>query len=421
MSRKQKKKIPAPITKQSSASAAANARGRRLIIISVCVLLAAVLIFGAVFGIIVAVRNASYVMSYDNVGIDAGVASYLISYYKGSFLSTVDSAYGSYINVSDTPEFWNSPRSLEGLTSTWGELFEYEVERNLKLIIAANVLYDTRASFSDADKNAVKVAVEEVLSFRHNGSKSEFNDAAAAYGFDYKDFEKATEMIYKYTYVQAKIFGPAGENMMSNSEFCQEFFGGYKKVKLLFVRTDTKFELDANGNRVIGEDGSDKLLSLTDEEKAERARRIEEIRETVSGINDGKVALEMFYKHMSDYDEGDRSAHDGSYFRSTSAFTNEFASEFQDIVDAAYTLEVGKAAEIECSFGVCFVLREENTPSAYTNTKAGWCFSDFYSLAASELYYSLLEELAKEVEMKEKWHNLSPIAIPYNYEYVARF
>jgi hypothetical protein len=384
-------------------------------------LLAAVLIFGAVFGIIVAVRNASYVMKYDNVGIDAGVASYLISYYKGNFLSKVDSVYGAYINVSDTPEFWSSPRSLEGLTSTWGDLFEYEVERNLKLIIAANVLFDTRSEFSDADKNAVKIATEEVLSFRHNGSKSEFNDATAVYGFDYKDFEKATEMLYKYTYVQAKIFGPAGENMMTNSEFFQNFFSGYKRVKLLFIRTDTKFELDANGNRIIGEDGKDKLVSLTDEEKAERTRRIEEVRATVSGINDGKVAIEMFDKHMSDYDEGDRSAHNGYYFRSGTDFTDEFASEFNDIVDAAYSLEIGKAAEVECSFGVCFVLREENVPGAYTNTKAGWCFSDFYYLAASELYYSLVEELAKEIEVKEKWNDISPIAVPYNYEYIARF
>lgn len=422
MSRKQKKKNPVPVVQEKKENISANARGKRLLIIFVSALLGAVILFGAVFGIIIGVRNASYVMRYDNVGIDTGVASYLISYYKKEFLSIVDSAYGAYITVSDTPEFWNSKRSLEGLESTWGELFEYEVERNLKMIIAANVLFDTRTEFSDADKNAVKIAAEEVLSFRHNGSESDFNEATAIYSFDYKDFEKATEMLYKYTYVKAKIFGSNGENMVSNSEFCQQFFAGYKRVKLLFVRTDTKFELDANGNRVKGEDGNDKLISLTEEEKAERARRIEEIRTTVSGINSGKVAIEMFDKHMSDYDEGDRAAHSGYYFKSGTAFTKEFSEKFHDIVDAAYSLEIGEAKEVECSFGVCFVLREANVAGAYTNTKDGWCFSDFYYLAANELYYSLLEELTAEVEVKEKkWSSISPIDIPYNYEYVARF
>lgn len=422
MSRKQKKRSSAPVRQVESKKPSANAKGKRMLIILISVLLGAVIIFGAVFGIIIGVRNASYVMRYDNVGIDSGVASYLVSYYKKEFLSMVDSAYGAYITVEDTPEFWSTKRSLEGLDSTWGDLFKYEAERNLKLIIAANVLFDTRTEFSDADENAVKIATDEVLSFRHNGSKSDFNTATAGYGFDYDDFEKATEMLYKYTYVKAKIFGSNGENMKSNSEYCEQFFSSYRRVKLLFVRTETKFELDSNGNRVKGEDGKDKLVSLTEEEKAERARRIEEIRATVSGINSDKVALDMFYKHMSDYDEGDRSAHNGYYFRSGTEFTEEFASELGDVVDAVYSLDVGEAAEVECSFGVCFVLREENVSSAYMGTDAYGCFSDFYLLASDELFRSLLDTLAAEVEVKQdKWSKIPVLDIPYNYEYVARF
>ena len=43
---------------------------RRIIKITVCVILALALLLGAVLGIITAVRNASYVMKADRVGID---------------------------------------------------------------------------------------------------------------------------------------------------------------------------------------------------------------------------------------------------------------------------------------------------------------------------------------------------------------
>ena len=80
MSRKQKKRSSAPVRQVESKKPSANAKGKRMLIILISVLLGAVIIFGAVFGIIIGVRNASYVMRYDNVGIDSGVASYLVSY-----------------------------------------------------------------------------------------------------------------------------------------------------------------------------------------------------------------------------------------------------------------------------------------------------------------------------------------------------
>ena len=61
-------------------------RTKRIVIIVLCVILSLAILFGAVLGIITAVRNASYLMKLDRVGIDEGVAAFLTSSFKNDFI-----------------------------------------------------------------------------------------------------------------------------------------------------------------------------------------------------------------------------------------------------------------------------------------------------------------------------------------------
>ena len=44
-------------------------------------------------------------------------------------------------------------------------------------------------------------------------------------------------------------------------------------------------------------------------------------------------------------------------------------------------------------------------------------FLDFNYLASVSLYSEMVKEYAKEVEVKDKWDALNPVAIPRNYNY----
>jgi hypothetical protein len=398
--------------------AAKYGKGAKITIIAVCAFLAAVLVFGIVFGSIIAARNASYVMTCDGFGIDTGVASYLVSYFKARYVTYMKQ---SGITVTDTPEFWASPTGV--FENTYGDYLKYETEEYVKQLIAACALFDQNATLSDADKKAIKVATDEILDFRHGGSKSDFNAATEQYGFDYDDFCRGTEMIYKAWAVSVKLFGSNGENMTSYPEFRDSYLGNYTRVKLLFIRTDNKFVTDENGNRVKGDNGNDLTVDLTDEEKAVREARINELREVINGINDGTIAPERFDELLnSDYNEGDRSAiaRNGYYFNKSSTFTAEFSEGLPEVVEKSLELEINTATEINCSFGVCFALREQVAEGAYENTDASWCFGDYNALAASELYQQMLKEISERVEVRDKWSDISPIAIPYTSDYTAR-
>ena len=286
-------------------------KSARIAIIAVSAFLAAVLIFGIVLGGIITARNASYVMVCDGYGIDTGVASYLTSYFKARYMTYMKQ---SGIDVEDSIAFWTTEVGIG--TNTYAEYLIYETDEYVKQIVAAAALFDQHAVLTDSEIASIKVATDEILEFRHGGSKAEFNRATADYGFDYDDFCRATEMIYKAWAVSTKIFGSKGENIISYPEYYASYLNNYTRVKILVIRTESKFVTDAAGNRVKGDDGNDLTVTLSAEEKAVREARIEELRGVMAGINDGSVAPEKFDELLaSEYNEGDRSvnARNGYY------------------------------------------------------------------------------------------------------------
>ena len=415
MSRKIKKKKTAaeaaPVT-----AAKLGIKEKRLIIILVSAFLAAVLLFGAIFGIILAVKNAGYVIRYGNVGIDEGVANYLASYYKNIYMQSL-SKNGA--EVEDTEEFWGQIMVND---STLGDYLRYATENYIRQVVAANYLFDRYTRLSKDDKLDIELAIEEKLEYLAGGSVKSFNEMAEKHGFDFEDFKRATEILYKSWAARAKIFGENGEYMLEFPDELEEFYKGYAHVKLLFVRTESVFELDDNGNRIPDADGNDKTRPLTDEEKSQRLAAIETLKALAAKINSGEATAADFDSALIDYDEGDRTSHaKGYYFNENATYTKSFAEEFERIVKASYELSIGKADYVDCSVGVCFIYRIPRAEGAYVDTSSDWCFSDFFPNASKEMFQTMIEEIAESVETREGWENIDPVAIPYNTDFIARF
>lgn len=389
---------------------------KKLVFIIVSVILAAIILFGAILGIAVAVRNAGYLMRYGGVGVDEGVARYLSSYYKSIYMKNLAS---SGIEVKDTEEFWGQIMVNE---TTLGDYLRYATEGYIRQVIATNYLFNRYARLSADDKRDIELAIEEKLDYLAGGSVSVFNEKAEPYGFDYDDFKEATELLYKSWSAKNKIFGKNGEYMTEFPDEVEEFYESYSHVKLIFVRTESTFVLDENGNRQPDDDGNDTLRDLTESEKAERLERIEYLKGVVAKINSGEASAEIFDQLLRDYDEGDRGSHTkGYYFNEHASYTKEFSEEFERVVKASYEIEIGKADYVECSVGYCFIYRIPREKGAYLDNTAGWCFSDFFSNASAEMFQKMIDEIAEKIEVKEEWSHIDPVSIPYNSEFVARF
>lgn len=390
---------------------------KRILLIIICIFLSIVLIFGITLGIIIGVKNANALFSYEGTTLDEGEAMFFASYYKYRFIVE----YASH-GAEDASSFWSL--KYDGDT-TYGELLERKTEEYLRNVTVANYLFNKFATLTDEDERKIKVAIKEVLDYKADGSEEKFNSLVSEYGFDYDSFSDAVEILYKTVYVKDAIYGEDGKNMLSFSEECNRYFDTYSRVKLLFIRTENKFLLDANGNRVIGEDGNDTLISLTDSEKARRAETISEIREAIRAYEentDNQMSPTYFNLLLSEHDEGDASKRSkGYYFSPESAYTKEFSEEFSDIVEKALSMEKESYAEVNFDGGVCFIYKCENEAGAYLDNTDGSCFADFLPLAANASFDRAVNEIAPEVKVSDKFSGIDLTELPYNYIFIPRF
>ena len=170
-----------------------STRVRKIIPIVICSLLAAVLILGAAIGVASAIREASSVVSYSGVTVDRGVASYLISTYKSTYISSLRA---SGIFVTDAPFFWE--RVAEGYEdTTYGDLLRQECEKYVRSVAVCAYLFDRYSSLNSAAREWIDKNVKEVLEYKAEGSVKKFNELSSEMGFDYDDFREATELLYK--------------------------------------------------------------------------------------------------------------------------------------------------------------------------------------------------------------------------------
>ena len=294
----------------------------RLMLIILCIFVALVLIFGIVLVTIFAINSRRSYFSFGGVRIEEGEASFFSAYYKDRFLT--DNAKNG---AKDTPEFWASKYDEN---ATYGELLRSECERFIKEIAVKNYLFDRFCEFDVIDEVNVKKTVKEILEFKAEGSEEKFNEKFGECGFDFDDFESAAELLYKAEAVGERIYGVGGANMKNFPSECDKFFESYSHVKLLFIRTEDRFLLDSNGNRVPDENGDDTLVPLTEDEKAARQTLISEIRSAIKAFEDKTSDLRMtpeyFNLLLSNHGEGDPNmTSSGYYFSPISEYTLNFA------------------------------------------------------------------------------------------------
>lgn len=409
---------------------------QKISVIVISVLLATVIVLGAVLGIVIGARNSKYVMFYEGIGVNEGVVNYLSSYYKNIYMQQLASA--GLQNVTDTPAFWSTVRYGQ---NTYGSDLKFATGSFIQQVIAANAIFDQYATLGDADKLNIEQSITETLTYKTKGSKSEFNKLTKDYSFDFEDFEDATVLLYKAWAAKTKIFGASGEKMTSYTEFCDSYFANYRRVKLIFIRTENTFATDAEGNRIKDDNGNDMLIPLEEEDLAERDGYMIALDNYIEQLQAGEAAPEYFDQIAAEllekYDEFDAYMAAGIYLNTDSSYTSELRTVLPTVVEDALYISAGEAKCIEVSsvdgdnandpggygsfVGKCYMLGADLVDGAYAATDSYGFFSDFYSLAATEEYQNMINKYAELVEVRDSWSDFEPALIPYNYDYVARF
>ena len=393
-------------------------KNNRFLITFVCISLSLILILGATLGIVSTVKVSRSVAQYKGQTMDVETASFFASYYKYIYMGTLSKNGVVGVGSSD---FWNEDA---GAGVSYGELLIDGTKNFIKQILVGNYLYDKYTRLSSSDKERISAAVNELIEYKANGSKKTFNELVSEYGFSYSSFHTAVTMLYKANAAQNVIYGSDGSNIANFPELAEEYLREYSHVKLLFIRTQDKFVYQ-NGERVRGDDGNYLLEALTPDEIRDREKIISEMRSGIAAIDSGvgvEMSEEMFTGYLNKYDEGDEDMRaDGYYFSKSSAFTAEFSTVLQNIVDKSYEMPTNSFAEVSVDFGVCFIYKTEPTEGAYAFGASVACFTDFYSDAADFLFEKSISELSEDVTFREGFSKIDIISIPYNYAYLPSF
>ena len=385
----------------------------RFLTIFVCIFASVVLIFGAVLGIVAGVRNARAVVTYENVRVEAGALRYLAAHYKSTYIKALRS---TGTNAADTEKFWNS---TDEAGKTYRELFSASFEEYIRALVASANVFLTYSSYTKADEASVEATTSDILKYYADDSEKEFNKVAEKYGFDYDDFCSAAELLYQAGKAKTVIYGDNGESLAYSPDECKKYFETYSHVSLLFIRTEEVFETDDEGNLVYGDDGSVLTREMTEEERAERLSMIDKLTSAIESKKTGgdyQITPQMFELYLEKSD-GDAEMHEkGYYFNKNASATQEFATEFPEIVDAALEMELYDYAKVDCSIGVCFIYKYDHVDGAYSDSENVF-FSDFYSDAANYLYEDILNTISPEIRVKDKFFETDYAAIPILSEY----
>ena len=394
---------------------------QRILFISAAVFLALALLFGAVLGTVVAVRESRAVVSYRGATVTEEELCFFVSAIKPSYIAALKAE--GYTEAADMASFW--VQKYDGEMSH-GDRFIAFVKDYLAEIAVCEYLFDKYSSLDAYDRERIDTAVTETLDFKANGDISEFNRLAEEYGFDYDSFKSAARILYKAQMAYSRIYGSGGESLIYATDECEKYLAEYDHVKLLFIRTETKFLTDAYGERVPDASGNDTLVPLTDEERAERAALIAEIRAAVDGYKTGadvQMSSESFDIYLAEHGEGDKTMNAcGYYFHKDSAYTKEFSEEFSEIVKLASEMEIGDFDEVKTSVGVCFVYKYKPTAGAYIQKATEVFFGDFFANGSVSLFAETVDGLVPYAKVKtDKYGFEAVLDIPKNSIFIPRF
>lgn len=394
---------------------------RKLTVI-LCVALAAVLLFGGVLITVNAVRSSRAAVRYNGVSFDKGVTSFIAASFKYDYIIYLQRC-GVY-EAQDTEAFWSS-YSIGN--TTYGQMLQSELDSYVAQLAVGVYIFDRYSKMTAQDKSAVRTAVNDVLEYRASGSELAFNRLSEPMGFDFDDFEKGCEIIYKARRAQRAIYGESG-SVLASGDFAEDLnrlYSDYSHVNILMIRTETDFATDTEGNRVQGNDGNDEMVTLSDEKKAERLADLATVRALIDAQGtdaESYMTPGAFREWMKKYDYDPENRDSGYYFMSGSSYTSEFGKGLPSVVSTALSMQIGEFKEVELEGGVyIFLYRYENEPLAYANSSYSRFFSDFYSLCADTLYAEIVNTLAYDVQVGNKYYEINATALPYNKELYPNF
>ena len=321
--------------------------------------------------------SAPAVMRYGTKSVSANEYRYWLSTYKGNFLT-------SYSDMSDTDAFWDSVL-YDDVTAE--EYLNQAVAENVKRTLVCTALFDEYGlKLSDGAVADVDDYIADLIKERGNGSKNVLNQTLANFGINVdmlRDIclaESKTSQLFSY------LYGKGGPREMSTEALDAYCAKNYVRICHIYVNNAYTYDMDGD-NYKFDTTGQALTRALTDAEKSEKDQ-------TVAAIETALDTGEDFLAVYETYSE-DHYYKNGYYLTRTTDFIPE-------VVDAAFSLNVGEWTRVDSDYGVHFILRLEMDSAPYNNADNEDFFGSFASDAKNDDFRAYLDTLLPDVETDDE-------------------
>jgi hypothetical protein len=301
-------------------------------------LLLALLLLGVTFSFSSCKDDAGEVVfSYGDAVMTERLYIYELSMMKSQFLSEMG------YDGQDLPAVWSESIG-EGLT--FGDYFYANCQLNIcKTLYFADIAIQN-GGLNAMDEAEIDSAMADIVS--QMGSKAIVSAYLENYGINYDLYRDYLELYALSSKGTEIAYGVGGEREISENRMKEYYHQNYITVKHVSVGTD-----------VAGADEQGNYIYYTDEEKAERAQRIVDIRADIAA--------------GADFDELYKTSEDKQYATYPDGMTitkGALGTDMADYEEACLALEVGEVGEyVKEGLAHYFIKRVELLESDFDNCR----------------------------------------------------
>ncbi|MBE6617760.1 MAG: hypothetical protein E7627_07490 [Ruminococcaceae bacterium] len=317
------------------------------------------------------------VMTYKDKVITASEFGFYLAKYKARFAEV-------YSDFDDTDEFYD--REINGVRAE--ELLFNMVVQNVKRTLISEVLFEERGlKITDDLASDIEYYIDDII-------YEKFSDDEAAFESDLNKLGITDEELFdiylrdEMTYELMVALSDDRDEIGAGDDGLQEYLErNYARIYHIYVNNKYTYLTDASGNPVYDDDGKKVTVKMTGEELDAKNAIISAIDES---LEEGGNFLEV-HEAFSE----DKFYENGYYLTKNTQFVDE-------VVRAAFELEVGEWIKVESSAGTHYVMRFEMDEKPWKNSANSDFLSGFESAAINELFGEYLDSFATEVTVNEE-------------------
>ena len=320
------------------------------------------------------------VMSFRGSEITENEYQFYLATYKAQFRS-------AYTDFKDTDAFYTSVLTEDGLTA--GEYLNGAVRQNVSMTLICDALFDEYGLRLDrAVTDTVDEYLADFITEYSGGSKTAFNQALSQYGINAKMLREIYLRDEKASALFAHLFDADGEMALDDTDRAEYLNENYVRVRHIYVNDKYTYAYDGDGYPVYDENGTHQMTGLTEEEAAAKAELIDAIDNSLAQGGD----FEEVYAAMSE----------DQYYQNGYYLTQSMSGFVPEVMEAAFSLEVGEYEKVVSDYGTHYVMRMEMDESPWDDDGNADFFENYDGVVADARFTEFVQSHLEEVVLNEE-------------------